>query len=61
MTDRIAGGTLARVLAEHPAFLYECHAVWPASPYTSQNVRAAVDALVNEMPGRVSGLGGPEG
>lgn len=52
---RLKEGKLTGVLDERIAYLYECHAVWLTSPYISAKVRAAVDALVSELPGRVTG------
>jgi DNA-binding transcriptional LysR family regulator len=48
--DRLAAGSLVRLLPDQESFLYDCHALWLQSPLLSLKVRLAVDALAAALP-----------
>jgi DNA-binding transcriptional LysR family regulator len=50
--DRLEEGTLESVLADHPGFVIECHALWLRTPHLPPRVRVAVDALAEALPAR---------
>lgn len=54
---RLGAGALVALLQERPAHLYPCHAVWLASPHIPIRIRAAIDILAAELPGRVASSG----
>jgi len=48
--DRLADGSLVKLLPDQENFLYDCHAMWLQSPLLSLKVRLAVDALAAALP-----------
>ncbi|SFI56631.1 DNA-binding transcriptional regulator, LysR family [Phyllobacterium sp. CL33Tsu] len=48
--DRLADGSLVRLLPDQENFLYDCHALWLQNPLLSLKVRVAVDALAAGLP-----------
>ncbi len=48
--ERIASGALVQLLPEHPAFLYDAHALWLQVPHLPRRVRLAVEALTDALP-----------
>lgn len=47
-------GQLQRVLGAVPGEAFEMHAVWPLTPHLPLKVRLAVDALVSQLPVRMT-------
>ncbi|WP_175910166.1 MULTISPECIES: LysR family transcriptional regulator [unclassified Burkholderia] len=52
--DEIRRGALRELLADRPGVTYGIHAVWPHRSHLPLKVRAAVDALVNQLPARLA-------
>ncbi|ANH66936.1 LysR family transcriptional regulator [Mitsuaria sp. 7] len=52
--DRIRAGGLVRLLDAQPTLGFDIHVLWPQLPYTPARVRAALDALIAEVPVFVS-------
>jgi DNA-binding transcriptional LysR family regulator len=50
VADRIAAGTLVRVLPDFPRQTFDIYALWPKAPFMPIRVRAALEALVAELP-----------
>lgn len=48
--DRVRSGELKPVLADHPPYISDIHAVWPETPHLPMRVRVAIDALVAGVP-----------
>lgn len=62
IADRLAEGSLVTLLDDMPGFRLETVALWPRSRPLPFRVRAAIDALVDELP-KLEGMsaGGPLG
>jgi len=52
--ERLEAGRLLQVLRQEGEYLYDCHAVWLASPFMSAKMRVAIDALGAGLANRIS-------
>lgn len=48
--DRVADGSLVRVLTGQPGMNFECHAIWPKTTHLPLRVRLAIDTLAANLP-----------
>lgn len=54
--DAMRRGTLRELLPDQPGVSYAIHAVWPYTSHLPLKVRAAVDALVSQLPARLAAV-----
>ncbi|KGD88044.1 LysR family transcriptional regulator [Achromobacter sp. RTa] len=52
--DGLRGGALKEVLPGQQSVVYAIHAVWPYTQHLPLKVRAAVDALLRDLPARLA-------
>lgn len=60
VAERLQAGVLMLVLADLPPLVTDIHAIWPRAPDLPLRVRAAIDALVMDLPRYALGQHFPE-
>ena len=53
--DHVRDGSLVHLMADRPMLAADCYALWPDTPRLPLRVRAAIDALVRDLPLRAGG------